>query len=196
MPTKARTNPYRLDLISNLTQLSELQKIDIEAYDDAAFEMDVFSQWWKRYDLGVKAVWNDSSIVAAIGLWALGEEQTRRFIGGQIREADLRPVVATELETAPVQFWYCSGIVSTQRKTLDSPLRKLLRCGIGAWTASGHIKYPMWLYALGYSDDGISMLERFGFEVVQPAAEMPDHCPLYGRRFYSAAEVRKVVYGK
>ncbi len=181
---------YSFDLVDDLTVLRQLYGIDETAYDESSISFEAFSRWWNAYDLGLKIVKMENRITAALGLWGMSEGTTREFLSGQIREEQLDPMPAERLEVLPTPFWYCSGLVSLQQKTLDSPLRMILRSGLAAWVAACHVRYPANVFALGYSADGIALLNRFGFEVIRSSDEMPDGCPLYWRKIESVDEVR------
>jgi hypothetical protein len=186
--------PYQLDLVEDEPTLRQLYGIDEAAYDENSITFASFLRWWKSYDLGLKVVKLENRIIAALGLWGLDEDTTRRFLAGQILENDISPLPSSSLEVSPTSFWYCSGLVSMHQKAIDSPLRLLLRSGLAAWVGACHVRYPGHIYALGYSQDGIGILERLGFEVIREAGEMPDGCPLYWRQIKSVDEVRSLLF--
>lgn len=187
---------YQFDLVENVDELKQLYGIDESAYDDSSISFEAFFRWWNAYDLGLKVVKVESGIVAALGLWGMSEESTRLFLSGRLREDELTPLETQSVAIRPTQYWYCSGLVSLQKKTLDSPLRLILRGGIAAWVSTCHVRYPAQIYALGYSEDGIEMLTRFKFEAIRSADEMPDGCPLYWRSVNSKNEAIALFGGK
>lgn len=190
--TATTIRPYHLDLITTEEQLTALWLIDKAAYGDCSISFESFRRWWDIYDIGLRAVYQGEQIKAALGLWGLSEVQTRQFIGGELAEAALTPLSDDELANGS-QFWYCSGVVSLSRARLDSPLRRLLVCSASSWLMSGHVQFPLWLYALGYSEEGLAMLRHLKFEQVQSAESMADGVPLYGLRLESADRVRGLL---
>jgi hypothetical protein len=50
---------------------------------------------------------------------------------------------------------------------LNSPLRLLLGAGISSIIKSRKIRFPANIYALGYSPEGIRLLEKTGFEQIR-----------------------------
>lgn len=183
---------YTLDLISDREQLRELWQLDQSEYCDSNIDFESFSEWWGRYDLGLKVVTSGVDIVGAVGCWGLSERQCRQFIGGQITESQLQPLRVSELEQSPSRFWYVSGIISAPklRRTLGGPLRRLLTAGMGSCAMSPHVRFPCDVYAMGYSSEGVAMLERFGFEVIKSSSELPDSLPLYWHSFESIGALR------
>lgn len=193
-PLPRQRSRYHLSLVEDAERLRNLWQIDCQMYPDANIGLEQFSQWWERYNPGIKLVTDaDNQITAAMGLWALSEGQTRAFIAGSIAEADLVPLHLEELQQSPSRFWYCSGLFTTSRNRLDSPLRKLLRAGLASWFNSSHLAYPVYCFALGFSSGGRAILDRFGFELVKPAEEMLDGQPLYSRLFVAPAELRDLL---
>lgn len=187
---------HTLDLVDSDARLRELWQIDKAAYQNACISLDAFRDWWSRYDLGLRVVVNhQSQIVGAVGIWALSEQRIRMLISGQITEGELKPEVYDELHQNPSQFWYISGIVAEPglQKTLGTPLRRLLHSGVRAWAASPHLKFPVHCYALGYSLDGIALLDKLKFEVIKQPDELPDGLPLYWRSFDSRTALREAL---
>lgn len=183
-----------IDLVGTEAKLKQLWKIDNTQYPDANISFDAFSAWWRRYDLGLRvAVSKDGVITGGVGIWALAEADIRGLISGRLAENSLLPLTADELEQQPSQFWYFSGIFASPLKSLNSPLRALLKTGVGSWCNSHHVRYPLYTYALGFSLDGIELLNRFGFEQIKSAAETADNMPLYVRTFASPAELRGLL---
>lgn len=190
------TANFALGYVENRHQLEALWRLDSEAYGDSNLEFDRFLQWWESYDRGLPVVSYEGEIVAAFGLWGIDRDQARKFVGGQIRESELCPL---QCKTS-TPFWYWSGIVVRKdfRQQLFSPLRRLLRCGVGSWLGSGHVAYKpkAYIYALGMSDEGVNLLQRFDFEQIKEPYETADHFPLFVREFRDYAEGREILKAK
>lgn len=194
-PTIAKGR-FRLGYIENRKQLQSLWKLDGEAYGDSNLEFDRFEQWWKTYDRGLPVVRYDDEVVAAFGLWGIDREQSRLLLSGKIREQELNPLPCH----TPTPFWYWSGIVIREdfRQQLLSPLRLLLRSGVGSWLGSEELifKPKAYIYALGMSDAGISLLNAFEFEQIREPYEVADHYPLFVREIRDYSEGRKILQTK
>lgn len=183
-----------IDLVSNEDTLKRLWQIDGEEYQDSNVPFESFLRWWRRYDLGLRIVTNSSAvIVGGVGIWPISESQIRTLIAGKLSESKLVPTRCAALDSAPSQFWYVSGIFTRHVEGLNTPLRRLLKTGVGSWANSHHIRYPLYCYALGYSEQGISLLNRFSFEQIKTAEETADRLPLYVREFKSIAELRSAL---
>jgi hypothetical protein len=182
MPTLAPPR-YCLDLVESEKQLKELHKLDAAAYGSTALDFERFRQWWLTYDLGLRVVLQGDRIVGAIGVWALDEENIRLFISGQLKESQLAPMRHEQLEEGS-RFWYVSGILIEPglRLKMNSPLKLLLDAGIGGIFTSGKVRYPTHVYALGYTNEGMGLLEKLHFQSIKPGIEMADHCPLYWKQ--------------
>jgi len=176
---------YRLDLVTSTERLRALYALDLEAYGRTAIDWERFLQWHSTYDMGLRVVLEQDRIVGAIGVWGLSEQQTRGLIGGQLREQDLIPLTHEQLGNGGSPFWYVSGVVvdAELRRSLATPLKLLLRAGVGQIFNSGKPRYPANVYALAYSDEGRSLLDGLRFQEIKPASELPDECPLYWRQF-------------
>lgn len=180
-----------IDLVSSEATLKQLWQIDGEEYQDSNVPFSSFLRWWKRYDLGLRIVTNESAcIVGGVGIWPISEPQTRALIAGTLPESSLLPVRCETLDVIPSQWWYISGIFTRHGEGLNTPLRRLLKTGVGSWANSHHIRYPLYCYALGYSKQGVALLERFKFECIKTSAEAADGLPLYVREFKTLAELR------
>lgn len=177
---------YALDLVDSKERLQQLHALDSAAYEQAAISFETFEQWWKTYDLGLRiALGEDDRIVGAIGAWGLNAESARLLIAGGLRERDLQPLTHEQLSENKSAYWYVSGVLIDRalRNRTGSPLRLLLSAGVGSILRSGKVRYPANVYALGYSPEGIALLEKLGFEKIRAADEMIDECPLYWKLF-------------
>jgi hypothetical protein len=185
-------------IVSSEEQLQELWKIDDDAYQENSLNFELFRNWWEQYVLGLKIITNSLDlIVGASGLWALSEAQTRYFISGRIKEQELLPLSHEALDSSPSRFWYCSGIVAIpELRGTIFPLRKLIRATISTWLATGHVAFPVNVYALGYSPEGIALLEKLGFEEIKTSEEMPDQCPLYWHLIKSPQDATQFLFGR
>lgn len=180
-----------IDLVSNETTLRRLWALDGEEYADGNIPFESLARWWQRYDLGLRIVTNDSlEITGAVGIWSMNEAQTRALIAGTLHESDILPTRCSALDAQPSQFWYISGIFTRNTGGLNATLRRLLRAGVGSWTNCPHVTYPLYCYALGYSEQGIRLLKRFGFEQIKSPEETADRMPLYVREFKTLSELR------
>ncbi len=65
------------------------------------------------------------------------------------------------------------------RQKLLSPLRLLLRSGVSSWLGSEELQFKpkAYIYALGMSDEGASLLKAFDFEQIREPYEVVDHLP-------------------
>jgi hypothetical protein len=184
-------------IVSTEERLQELWQIDENAYQENSLDFERFRAWWEQYALGLKIITNSTDrIVGASGVWALNEAQTRYFISGQVKEHELQPLSHEQLDDAPSNFWYCSGIVTIpEMRGTAFPFRKLIRATISTWLATGHVSFPVNVYALGYSPEGITLLKKLGFEEIKASEEMPDRCPLYWRLIKSPSEATQFLFG-
>jgi hypothetical protein len=158
--------------------------------------LEEFYRWWDSYELGLKVLVQGERIVGAFGLWPLSEEVARAFKDGRIVEHDLTPLTTTAPDSLPSSHWYASGIVLARvlRKlhTLN-PLITLLAVGLNIWMESGHVKYPAEITAMGYSEEGRRMIERFGFIKLRDMCSDHDRFPLYCLRVRTRSDLIGVL---
>lgn len=188
-----QTTGFCTGYVEDIQQLSELWQLDANAYGDGNIEFETLNRWWQTYDSGLPIVSYRGEIIAAFGLWGISEKQTRLFLDGKLKEQELNPLPFGE----KTPYWYWSGIVIRPdfRTSLLSPLRLLLRCGVSSWLGTGNVSYKpkAYVYALGMSDQGISLLEGFDFEEIRSSDDMPDQFPLFVREFQDYAEGQTIL---
>jgi len=180
--------------IESESQLRELWEIDKVAYGDCSLEFEPFLRWWKRYGYGSRNLVLAGRIVASIGIYPLYPEQAKDFADGSIKESELEPVLLEECEELGVSHWYCSGIVIVPEHQNQGFLRSLLRLGIGAWSATGHIRYPLTLYGLAEYRLGEKLFMKFGLEKIRDQTEMPDRCDLYSTEIPSMEQLEAQLH--
>ena len=177
-------------------QLRELWEIDKEAYQDCSLQFEPFLDWWRRYSYGSRNLVVQDRIIASIGIYPLSKEQAQSFLAGEIREADLKPVLLEECDQKKVSDWYCSGIVVVPELQNKGLLKTLLQIGIGSWAATGHIKYPLTLYGLAEYKIGEKLFNKFGFTKAVDKEALPDGCDLYKAEVASFAELEAKLHSR
>lgn len=176
----SQTN-YTIDFIATREQLQELWELDADAYDECSIGFEIFQSWWMAYPRGLTTVCSEKKLVGAMGIWPISPEQYQEFVSGRIREEELIPVSEAVCSIQPQSHWYFSGsVIKPEIRRLKSrPIKLLLEAAVGYWCSSGHIAYPVFSCALGYSLEGRRMLNRCKFRLTHAASIMPDNCPLY-----------------
>jgi hypothetical protein len=167
------------ETIESEKDLIDLWEIDKQAYGDCSLAYEPFLEWWTRYPYGSRNLVFGGTVIASIGIYPLYQEQAEAFASGLIKESDLLPSLLSDCEMMGADHWYCSGIVIAQEFQHKGLLKTLLSLGIGAWEATGHIKFPMTLYGLAEYEIGEKLLRKFGFSKAKEGSGMPDGCDLY-----------------
>lgn len=177
----------------DLTRLKELWEIDREAYGDCSLEFSEFQTWWNLYELGSRILIEDNKIVASIGIYPILYQQAESFVQGQICEGDLLPVSLEICDQQPQNYWYVSGIVVARNyRGWGSPLRSLMRMGIGLWLSSGHLSYPLTLFAIGEYEDGARLLKLIGFSLIRCGEQTLDGYDIYCLKLQSEIQARQI----
>jgi hypothetical protein len=178
------------------SQLRELWEIDKAAYADCSLEFEPFLEWWQRYEYGSRNLVLAGKIIASIGIYPLYADQASAFASGEIREGDLKPVLLEECEREKVSHWYCSGIVVIPELQNRGLLKSLLQIGLGAWSATGHIQYPLTIYGLAEYKIGEKLFKKFGFKKAQDKAALPDKCDLYKTEISSVEQLEAQLHAR
>lgn len=168
--------------------VSEMWEIDKQAYQDCSLGLESFLAWWRRYEFGSRVLRLDGEIVAGIGIYPLYPEQAEKFANGEIPESKLLPVTQKRCDRVPVKDWYVSGVVIKPEHQNRGLLRTLLRLGLGAWDATGHVSYPARMLGLAEYTIGQKLLAKFGFTKHRDGQDMPDGCDLYLNHLESSSQ--------
>jgi hypothetical protein len=183
--------------VASVEQLQQLWAIDKDAYLDCSLSFEAFKEWWERYEFGSRILLDRDRILASIGIYPLYAEQAAAFISGMIPESDLRPVTMAECEQNRQHNWYASGIVVAEHlRGWNSPLKTLLQLGLTYWLSSGHIAYPLNIWAIAEYEIGARLLNCLGFVKVRDGSTMPDGCDLYNAQFDSEKQIRSMLRAK
>lgn len=157
--------------------------VDRESFGRLAVPAETLIDWWRAYPEGVQVLFVGDRPLGAIGIWPLNPEQKDRFLAGEITEFDLKP--PQMLESGQFRCWYIAAIflIPTRRNT--RAICALLHGAFRNWIDRASRKYPLDVYALGYSSHGAALLERFHFRCVDRGSKRNDKMPLYCIRFGS-----------
>ncbi|MBC7515520.1 MAG: hypothetical protein H7237_03655 [Alkalinema sp. FL-bin-369] len=174
--------------------LDQLYQLDCEAYGAHAVDRSILERWVKVCPESITLILADGEIAGAFGLLATSEEQTRKFIAGNLRESEFECLPGT-IENH--RFWYWSGVVLAKKYRLSrsSPLRKLLSWGIDCWLASDRLAKEAYVYSSPCTQEGQNLLDRFDFERIKSAEEMADSIPLYVRHIKNPHQTRGELRG-
>ena len=178
--------------VANPAELEQLWMLDRAAYAQASITYEQFLGWWNAFPPGLKALFSDSKVMGAIGIWPLSDQWATRFKNGQTREAELPPEMLRAFQNSAAKAWYCSGIVLKPELRKSPAIQCLLTRALKQWLEDGHTEYPLELLALAYSDSGEALLKRSGFLRLQNASCMADGFPLYGVQLPSKMESLRV----
>jgi hypothetical protein len=186
---------FQLDYPRSPGLLDKLYDLDCQAYGRHAVDRNILERWVGQNPMAITLLMDGQDIAGAFGFLPLSEEQCRRFIGGEIGEADLDCLPE---DTIGCKFWYWSGLVLAPqyRKVTKSPLKRLLMLGIDEWLVSRRRDHGLThIYSLGCSTDGENLLDRFKFERIIEPEYMADDAPLYYRSARDTASGQRDLLG-
>lgn len=151
-------------------------------------------KWWLAYPKGLKAVFNNDTLVGALGLWPVSSSWIKDLLSGTCQEPELLVQDLTYFTKKPATNWYISGILMTARFRRTKAINELIAKSIDLWLRSEQQTFPVNLYVLASSNHGQGLLTRFNFTCVQNS----DKTALYHRRYNTllqagAATSKKIV---
>jgi hypothetical protein len=171
---------FSIDYPGTPSLLDQLYELDCEAYGKHAVDRSILERWVNECPASITLIMDGETIAGAFGLLAVSEGQIRKFIAGELKEADFE-CLPDDIENH--RFWYWSGIVLAKKYRLcrSSPLRKLLSWGVDCWLTSDRLAEKACVYATGCTTEGENLLGRFKFEQIKSGEEMKDGVPLFVR---------------
>lgn len=124
------------------------------------------------------------SVVGYTDVYALRPEALHKFVTGEITERDFKPeMILAHPARGSASDLYLAGIMVVDCRSYEGKrqasmliwalVELLARCFLG--------DDPVRLYALGWSDEGIALLEKANFTPVVVTKPRKDGCPLYTR---------------
>lgn len=170
--------------------LYDLWKIDSAAYEHNSISFNLFLEWWKAKPTGLKALFYNSDVVGAVGIWPISKKWAEELKRGHGKESEMPLSALIKYKTKPTQFWYISGIVLTPDLRGTSAIKILLEGAIHSWITQEKHHFPLELLALAYSKEGEALLKRFGFFLQLKAGQTKDNMPLYRVSFVGDNELK------
>ncbi|MBS0657744.1 MAG: hypothetical protein JSR82_05785 [Verrucomicrobia bacterium] len=184
----AEARLLRIGRVETEQQLRQLYLIDDDAYGAASIPFELFRDLWVAFPAGLVALFREDRIIGAIGIWPLEMAWHARFKACQLKEVELDPASMEGYQQKPSKLWYISGVVLSPSAS-SRAIKMLLEDGVRAWRRNVKLAFPCEFIALASSDEGLLMLEGFGFYRLQNGAKMPDGFPLYELTFDSEADL-------
>ena len=184
--------PFDVRHDANEEELFSVWELDHVSYGDACWPFEVLKERWEAFPHGCQSVFLNGVSVGSFGFWPLTRDFACRFEEGQVGEEQITAKMLIEAQAEPVRFWYFSG-VEVQPELRRSPaLKRLLSEGLrNSWNAA-EVGYPCAVYGCAFSDEGRSLLLRFGFSYISaPSAKRS--WPLYRLKVTSSAQFDQLL---
>jgi hypothetical protein len=174
--------------LNNESEVKMIAELDRRIYGEHSINFKGLLAWWKRYPGGVSVLIKNAKIIGAVGIWPLSRKRFIELANGQVDETDIEKLnIVKKKDNKSQVYWYLGDIV------LEASFRKkkltlvLLEEAVRCWLNEGNLADKIDLCALGFTKEGCSILERFGFNTV---IKSPSGYPVY-RRTATIRELRK-----
>lgn len=177
-------------------ELREVYRLDALAYGGESVSHEGLRSWWKAYPKGIYVLWEETTIVGAIGIWPIKKATYNRIIRGQVDEVDIGPGdISRNVSRRPHAYWYFGDIVLREesRNKPEKWYLFLLEEAIRRWSCEGNLAPEVHVCALGFTAAGVSLLEKFRF--LRPGDDpvrSPDDKPVY-QRTVSTDDIKRAL---
>lgn len=152
--------------VYNETELREVARLDELIYGSESIDYEGLCAWWRTYKRGVYVLWKDTRTIGAIGIWPIKKRTYDRLIKGSIDETDLKAQdICGRASVRAHPYWYFADIV-LQQEYRNKPERLallLMEEAIRNWLREGNLPSQIHVCALGFKEEGISLLQKFKF---------------------------------
>jgi hypothetical protein len=177
--------PYRckdgINFVGDEKELKQVYKLDEDAYQGSSIDYNGLLSWWKRYPKGIYILCQNSEITGAVGIWPLKKTTFDKLTKGRIDEKEISGrSICAEHSVGSHVYWYFGDIVLQKKRAKGGKLHlELLEGAISKWLKEGNLATHVEVCALGFSNDGIRLLEKFEFKYSSTAR---DEHPVYMRK--------------
>jgi hypothetical protein len=148
------------------SEIRWVSRLDASIYGAESVDYEGLCGWWRAYPKGIYALWKDSRIVGAVGIWPLRREAYDRLVAGQMDETDIKAEDiwgGNARESHP--YWYFADIVLEEEyhKTRERLALILMEESVRNWLGRGNLTPEIHVCALGFEEEGESLLGKFNF---------------------------------
>ena len=172
--------------------------LDMELYGPTEMiDYELYLSWWRKYNRGAYALFRDSEIIGAVGLWPLKRQPFVDLISGSRPEDRLvTQSICAEREASNTRYWYVAGIVLDKkyRGVHQDALRFLLSEAVQQWLQVVVSQNSLDICALAYSPQGEQMLRGFRFVEYMPRDKTIHRYPVYVRMRTTARDLMNFVH--
>lgn len=174
--------------LSNEIEFYELDTIYQNCFGTSSVPTDVQKSWWQSQKSGIFALFKNSQIIGGVSFWNINHESYKLLTKGIINEKQILPEHLSDLQSG---YFYISEVVVSQEHRNKKYSLLLLRKVI-TFLEEKIKKGGIQILALGYSNEGISLLSKLGFEEILSEHQTPDKQPLYLLRIKDYDEILKL----
>ena len=159
-----------------------------QCFGSASIPTQVLQSWWHAYPNGLIGLLSNNEVIGGVSIWSLDNETYDLLKKGLIKERDTRP---DNMKHISCDKYYVSEIAIIDQERNVSNLSQLLQGVIE------HLRevnfYPKSILALGYSNEGVNLMKRLGFNTQLSAEKTPDKQPLFELIVESEEELQKLL---
>jgi hypothetical protein len=152
----------------------ELDNLYHACFGASSVPTEVLKSWWNAYPKGLIGLLKNGQIVGGVSIWSIDDPTYDKLINGYIKE---REIMYSNIDNNTCDRYYVSEIAIMKKERNIDNLSELLQGVIEH--LMGSCCYPVSVLALGYSPEGIGLMQRFGFIKQLNADRTADKQPLF-----------------
>jgi hypothetical protein len=173
--------------VRNIVTIAEFERLDAlyhSCFGASSVPTEVLKSWWNAQPKGLIGLFKEDELIGGVSMWSMDEDTFHKIKNGAIKEQE---ILATNLDNHSYDKYYASEIAIKSEERNIFHLFKLLQGSMEQLKETS--SYPASILALGYSPQGINILEKFGFTQQLNANETPDNLPLFRLTINSKDEI-------
>jgi hypothetical protein len=154
----------------------EVDTLYQHSFGSSSIPTAIQAKWRQAQPTGIVTLLEKGEIIGALSYWYLDENQYDKMKSGQLKEIDLE--VLTD-KIKDIRYAYLSEIALLETSRGQGKSRLLLANWIAQIIDENSNTESLSILALGYSDSGISILTKLGFQLIKNSDLTFDKMPLY-----------------
>ncbi|MEP6674072.1 MAG: hypothetical protein ABJA78_02930 [Ferruginibacter sp.] len=157
-------------------EFDELDNIYHHCFGSSSVPTEILKNWWLSYPQGLVIILKDGNVIGGSSIWPMDDKTFEKMKCGYIKEKE---IAACQIDPKSLDKWYISEIALIKGERNLFNLITLINGIVNQLTDEITSDYPAYILALGYSNEGISLMKRFGFIKEVHESKTADKLPLY-----------------
>ncbi len=172
--------------IESLAEFSEIDTLYQSCFGDASIPSGILKSWWQKYPKGLIGLFEDNKLIGGVSIWTVDDATFDALKKGHLKEKDIS---SDNLDLLTKEKWYISEIAISSKKRNLTNLQTLIDKTLEQLEEEISNLFPSQVLAMGYSNQGVSLMQTLGFVQELNPSQTLDHMPLFRMNVINASKI-------